>query len=139
MSSKSGKTPRGRVARLSPGGHTDEQPGRSSTLSVVDPGQLTGLRARTRIRSGGATRRSRSMELISVGIDVSKTALVIAVQPSGESWTSDTTPTAIDTLVTRLRALAPTIVVVEATGGYERALVAACAAAGLPIAVVNPR
>ena len=79
------------------------------------------------------------MDRMSVGIDVSKAALVIAVQPSGESWTSGTTPAAIETLVARLRALAPTIVVVEATGGYERALVAACAAAGLPMAVVNPR
>ena len=79
------------------------------------------------------------MDRMSVGIDVSKAALVIAVQPSGESWTSDTTPAAIETLVARLHALVPTIVVVEATGGYERALVAACAAAGLPMAVVNPR
>lgn len=79
------------------------------------------------------------MESMSVGIDVSKTALVIAVQPSGESWSSDTTPTAIETLVARLRALGPTIVVVEATGGYERAVVAACAAVGLPMVVVNPR
>src|SRR5688572_19842178 len=99
MSSKSDKTPRGRVARLSPGDHTDKQHGRSSTLSVVDPGQLIGPRARTCIRSGAATQRSRSMDRISVGIDVSKTALVIAVQPSGESWTSDTTPAAIETLV----------------------------------------
>src|SRR5436190_20878997 len=105
MSSKSGKTPRGRVARLSPGGHTDKQHGRSSTLSVVDPGQLDGPRARTRIRSGAATPRSRAMDRISVGIDVSKTALVIAAQPDGESWTSATTPAAIETLVTRLRAL----------------------------------
>ena len=79
------------------------------------------------------------MDRVSVGIDVSKTALVIAVQPSGESWTSDATPAAIEALVARLCALLPTIVVVEATGGYERALVAACAAAGLPMAVVNPR
>lgn len=79
------------------------------------------------------------MDRISVGIDVSKTAFVIAVQPSGESWTSETTPAGIETLAARLCALAPTIIVVEATGGYERALVAACAAAGLPMAVVNPR
>jgi transposase len=79
------------------------------------------------------------MDGMSIGIDVSKETLVIAVQPSGESWTSETTPAAIETVVVRLRALAPTIVVVEATGGYERGLVAACAAAGLPMAVVNPR
>jgi transposase len=79
------------------------------------------------------------MERVSVGMDVSKASVVIAVDPSGERWTSETTPAAIDAVVTRLRALTPTIVVVEATGGYERALVAASAAAGLPLAVVNPR
>ena len=79
------------------------------------------------------------MDHVSIGIDVSKHTLVVAVQPAGEGWTSEATPAAIDTLVERLRTLAPTIVVVEATGGYERAVVAACAAAGLPVAVVNPR
>ena len=79
------------------------------------------------------------MDGVSIGIDISKATAVVAVQPTGESWSSDTTPGAIDMLVTRLVALAPGIVVVEATGGYERALVASCATAGLPIAVVNPR
>jgi len=79
------------------------------------------------------------MDQISVGIDVSKAALVIGVYPTGERWTSETTAAAIDGLVGRLRMLSPTIVVVEATGGYERAVVAAGAAAGLPMAVVNPR
>jgi transposase len=40
---------------------------------------------------------------------------------------------------TRLAALAPACVVLEATGGYERACAAALATAGLPVAVVNPR
>lgn len=79
------------------------------------------------------------MERVSVGMDVSKGSVVIAVDPTGERWTSDTTAAAIDALVVRLRLLGPAIVVVEATGGYERALVAACAMAGLPVAVVNPR
>ena len=79
------------------------------------------------------------MDRVSVGMDVSKGRVVIAVDPTGERWTSETTPAAIDALVGRLRALGPAIVVVEATGGYERALVAACATAGLPVAVVNPR
>ena len=74
-----------------------------------------------------------------VGIDVSKAELAIAVHPSGETWTSATPPAAVDALVTRLVALAPTLVVVEATGGYELALVAACAVAHVPVAVVNPR
>ena len=79
------------------------------------------------------------MDHVSVGIDVSKATFVIAVAPTGERWTTDTGPADIETLVARLHGLAPTIVVVEATGGYERALVAACAAAGVPVAVVNPR
>jgi transposase len=79
------------------------------------------------------------MDPISVGIDVSKAELVIAVEPTGEQWRTDTTPAAIEALVARVQALTPTIIVVEATGGYERAVVAACAAAALPIAVVNPR
>jgi transposase len=79
------------------------------------------------------------MQRIAVGIDVSKAALDIAIDPTGEAWTSATTPAAIDTVVERLKTLQPAVIVVEATGGYELALVAACATAGLPIAVVNPR
>lgn len=76
---------------------------------------------------------------IAVGIDVSKAELVVAVHPSGETWASGTTAEAVDDLIRRLLTLQPTVVVVEATGGYEMALVAACAAAQLPVAVVNPR
>ncbi len=79
------------------------------------------------------------MDAVSVGIDVSKATFVVAVAPTGERWTSDTAPAAIEALVARLQGVAPTIIVVEATGGYERTLVAACAAVGLPVAVVNPR
>ena len=42
-------------------------------------------------------------------------------------------------VVTDLQALTPTLVVLEATGGYERAVTAAIAAAQIPVAVVNPR
>ncbi len=74
-----------------------------------------------------------------VGIDVSKAELVITVNPSGDTWTSGTTATAIDALVARVGALQPTLVVCEATGGYEMPLAAACSAAGIPISIVNPR
>ena len=76
---------------------------------------------------------------LSVGMDVSKATVVIAVHPTGERWTSELTPAALDAVVARVTALAPTVIVVEATGGFERALVAQCGAAGLPVAVVNPR
>lgn len=76
---------------------------------------------------------------VSVGIDVSKAELVIAVHPGGETWTSATTAAAIETLIPRLQALAPQRVIVEATGGYEASLVAACALAQVPLVVINPR
>lgn len=78
-------------------------------------------------------------EPISLGIDVSKNELVIAVHPDGRTWTSATTEDAIEQLVEQLRALQPQVIVVEATAGYELPLVTACAAIGLPITVVNPR
>ena len=74
-----------------------------------------------------------------VGIDVSKHHLDVAVRPTGEVWRCDNTPAGRDALVARLRALAPTLVVCEATGGYEFDAVAALAAAGVPVAAVNPR
>jgi transposase len=78
------------------------------------------------------------MEPRYVGIDVSKAELVIAVHPTGETWTSGTMPGAITSVVERLVGLGPHLIVLEATGGYERAIVAACADADLPVAVVNP-
>lgn len=74
-----------------------------------------------------------------VGIDVSKDELAIAVWPSEAQWTTATTEAAIAALVKQLQALQPTLVVMEATGGYEMALAAACASGGVPVAIVNPR
>jgi transposase len=74
-----------------------------------------------------------------IGIDVSKDRVHVAVHPSGETWESATTPDAIDGLVARLTAVRPALIVLEATGGYERPVVGACAAVELPVAVVNPR
>jgi transposase len=76
---------------------------------------------------------------VTIGIDVSKDTLAVAVHPTGEQWSTPTTPAALDALATRLAALAPTVIVLEATGGYETAAAAACAAHGLPVAIVNPR
>lgn len=76
---------------------------------------------------------------VAVGIDVSKAEFAVAIHPTQERWTSRTTPEAIEELIHRLADRQPTVIVVEATGGYEMALVAACAAVPLPVAVVNPR
>jgi transposase len=76
---------------------------------------------------------------VCVGIDVAKATLDIVVRPSGERWQLANAEAALSDLVSRLRALAPTLVVLEATGGFEHATVAALAAAGLPVVVANPR
>ena len=74
-----------------------------------------------------------------VGIDVAKAQLDIALRPSGERWAVPNDARGIAPLVDRLRALHPTLIVLEATGGLERAATAALAAAGRPVVVVNPR
>src|SRR3954464_14615723 len=74
-----------------------------------------------------------------VGIDVSKHRLDVKARPSGERFATDYDDEGVAGLVERLAALAPALVVLEATGGLEVRLAAALAAAGLPVAVVNPR
>jgi transposase len=74
-----------------------------------------------------------------IGIDVSKARLDVCCRPQGVTWHQPNDPTGIAALVTRLRELAPALVVLEATGGYAVPAAAALAAAGVPVAVVNPR
>ncbi len=74
-----------------------------------------------------------------VGIDVSKAWLDIAGRPDPAPRRVANDPDGIAGLVADLRALAPALVVLEATGGLELAVVAALQVAGLPVAVVNPR
>lgn len=76
---------------------------------------------------------------IFVGIDVSKAQLDVAVRPTGETWGVPHDDAGLDTVVARLQPLRPTMVVVEATGGWELRLAGALAGAGLPVAVINPR
>ena len=74
-----------------------------------------------------------------VGLDVSKHAIDVGLYPSGEAWRVGTTEADLAALVAQLAARTPTLIVLEATGGYEAALVAALVTAGVPVAVVNPR
>jgi len=73
------------------------------------------------------------------GLDVSKDHLDLHVRPAGAAARFANDDAGIAALVARLAAAAPDRVVVEATGGYEAPAVAALAAAGLPVVVVNPR
>lgn len=74
-----------------------------------------------------------------VGIDVSKHSLDGYALPDGSRWHSTQEPGEIDGLVAEICRAQPTLVVLEATGGLEMPVAAALAAAGVPVAVVNPR
>ena len=78
-------------------------------------------------------------ELTYVGIDVAKDQVDVAVRPSGRVWSVSYDEAGIAGLVDELNKLAPEAVIAESTGGLELALVAALAAASLPVAVINPR
>lgn len=79
------------------------------------------------------------MERTFVGLDVAKDRLDVHVRPTGASVAVAYDEAGLRELLARLRALRPTLIVLEATGGYEVAVAAALAHAGLPVAVVNPR
>jgi transposase len=74
-----------------------------------------------------------------VGIDVASNRLDVHVRPSGDRFTLPNEETGQRELVTRLQQLAPGLIVLEATGGYELSVTAALANAGLPVVVANPR
>jgi transposase len=74
-----------------------------------------------------------------VGIDVSKLRLDVCRLPDRQSLAFDNDRLGIQSLVAWLAEAPPTLIVLEATGGLERLLVAELATAGLPVVVVNPR
>jgi transposase len=74
-----------------------------------------------------------------VGIDVSKDRLDVHVRPSGQTSAVARDGKGLEQLTSELRDLAPALIVLEATGGFEITVAAALASAGLPLAVVNPR
>jgi len=74
-----------------------------------------------------------------VGIDVAKAELEVVVRPSGARWTVTNNASGLAQLQERLQAAAPSLIVLEATGGYEVAVVAALATAALPVVVLNAR
>lgn len=73
-----------------------------------------------------------------VGIDVSKDHLDVHLRPAGLARRFDNTEAGHTELVAWLRERTPTLIVLEATGGYERALVGALSLAALPVAIANP-
>jgi len=74
-----------------------------------------------------------------VGVDVSKDRLDVHLRPSGEAFAVARDGKGLENLVERLAGLDVSLIVLEATGGFETTAAAALAGAGLPLAVVNPR
>lgn len=80
-----------------------------------------------------------TMQQIFVGVDVSKNRLDVAFRPDGMAFSEANDPQGISAIVTRLQAIQPTLIVLEATGGLEVPAAATLTAAGLAVAIVNPR
>jgi len=78
-------------------------------------------------------------ELVYVGIDVAKDSFEVAVTGESQTLKLDNDEAGHAELSQLLMPLAPRLVLLEATGGYEQDLALALAAAGLRVSVVNPR
>jgi transposase len=74
-----------------------------------------------------------------VGIDVSKATLDVHVLPTKRAWSTPNQDDAVRVLCRELASMNPTLIVLEATGGLERRLLAALLAASLPAVAVNPK
>jgi transposase len=79
------------------------------------------------------------MNQLFVGIDISKDRLDVHTQPTEDGFSLTHDEAGVADLVRRLQGLAPQLVVMEATGGYETTVAAALGSAGLPVVVMNPR
>ena len=78
-------------------------------------------------------------EKVYVGIDVSKETLDMAVHASDQRWRFANSDEGITETLSCLEELCPTLVVLEATGGFQYPLAAVLAVATVPMVVVNPR
>jgi transposase len=102
--------------------------------------------ARARIRKDGHAMNDASHDAQQtsvetfVGIDVAKHKLDVAVLPQRSSLALDYSDEGIAQLLERIKQLAPTptLIAIEATGGYERRVAGELTAAGFAVAVVNP-
>jgi transposase len=74
-----------------------------------------------------------------IGIDVGKDRVEVHIRPDAIAFGCDTDAKGLEYLVTRLKPLAPKVIALEATGGYEAIIAATLSNAGLAVAIVNPR
>jgi transposase len=83
--------------------------------------------------------RTQESQEIFVGIDVSKKELEVAIRPLEEPYQVHNDEEGIAQLVWRMQQVSPTLIVMEATGGFEKLAANALGVAGEPVAIVNPR
>lgn len=77
---------------------------------------------------------------IFVGVDISKARLDVAVLPGPQVWSVPNNDDGLKELIAKLAQIGPpTAVIMEATGGLERRILAALAAVNLPVVAINPR
>ncbi len=100
---------------------TVAEPGRHVPYPI-SPHSCLGHRARITTRLGFTKEKALRTALVVVGIDVANAYLDIAVRPSGELFRVPHDPTGITAMIARLSPLRPTRIVLEATGGLERAV-----------------
>lgn len=122
---------------------------RGSPSPESRPKARTVARARARISQGRASagpsrtleerENGRNMANLYIGIDVAKATLDVAIGSDGEVVQVENSEGGIARLIERLRESAPTLVVLEATGGYESLVAGALAGQGIAVAVINPR
>jgi transposase len=107
---------------------------------MINPNSRLGLCLGKPASQGRVTMNSHTdVTSLCAGIDVSKDRLDIAYSDDRPGFQAGNDPEGHALVVQRLQGLGLQRIIVEATGGYERALVAELAAAGLPVVVVNPR
>lgn len=108
-------------------GEPEQLKGRWRPYTSVGSNPLYGMEAQMATSSGRY-----------VGIDVSKEQLDVAVLGESQTSQAENRAAGIMKLVEQMQVMAPELIVVEATGGYQRAVVDALFRAGLAVAVVNP-
>jgi transposase len=115
---------------------------RATTNSTGSPNSRWSRSSELALRKAGRGSKSRRVMTqegkVYVGIDVAKASLEVALS-SGECFAVANDDEGIAQAVQRLKAGAPVLVVMEASGGYERQAWVALWEAGLPVALVNPR
>ena len=74
-----------------------------------------------------------------IGIDIGKDRLAVAIGAKGPVWDIPNTPTEVELLRDKLKALEPALIVMEPTGGFEIPLAASLATHQMPLAIVNAR